>query len=90
VRASDLSGLVADYATFKLNALRLKEEFELLKGEQVAWDEWRLGVKENLELFLRENLELTSDYFDENGESIFHRQTRENLKILLADDSPVS
>jgi predicted metal-dependent HD superfamily phosphohydrolase len=89
VRASDLSGLVADYATFKLNAIRLKDEHELMNGNRVPWDEWKLGVKKNLDLFLREHLELTRDYFDENGESVFHKQTRENLKILLADDSPL-
>ena len=88
VRASDLSGLTADYEVFKLNAIRLKEEHELMHNETVSWEKWKLGVKENLGLFLREELKLTSDYYDKDGNSVFHIQTRENVDTLLADDSP--
>lgn len=88
VRAADLSGLTAEYKVFKMNAVRLMDEHELMSGEKVAWDDWKLGVKQNLELFLREELKLTSDYYDENGNSVFHAQTRENLLTLLSDDSP--
>ncbi len=88
VRASDLSGLAAEYDIFKLNAIRLKDEHKLMHNEDVSWEDWKLGVKENLELFLREELKLTSDYYDDNGESVFHLQTRENLEALLADDTP--
>jgi CRISPR/Cas system-associated endonuclease Cas3-HD len=88
VRAADLSGLTAEYEVFKLNAVRLMDEHELLHGEKMSWEDWKLGVKENLELFLREELKLTSDYYDEDGNSVFHVQTRENLETLLADNSP--
>lgn len=88
VRASDLSGLAAEYSIFKLNAVRLREEHELMSGEKISWDDWKKGVKKTLELFLREELELTSDYYDEDGHSVFHKLTRENLDTLLADDSP--
>ena len=87
VRASDLSDLAADYATFKLNAVRLKEEHELMHGESVAWAAWTLGVKDNLELFLREELKLTSDYHDASGKSVFHERTRNNIQTLLEDES---
>lgn len=88
VRASDLSGLAAEYSVFKLNAIRLREEHEMMHGESVAWEDWKLGVKETLELFLREELGLTSDYYDKNGNSVFHTQTAENIKMFLADNSP--
>ena len=88
VRASDLSGLAAGYDVFKLNAIRLKDEHELMHGEKVSWEEWRKGVRKTLELFLREELELTSDYYDKDGQSVFHKLTRENLETLLADDQP--
>ncbi len=88
VRAADLSGLAADYGVFKLNAVRLKDEHELLHDETVSWEDWKQGVKDNLELFLREELKLTRDYYDENGESVFHVQTRKNLVRLLADNTP--
>ena len=88
VRAADLSGLAAEYEVFKLNAVRLMDEHELMNGEKVSWEDWKLGVKETLELYLREELKLTSEYYDENGNSVFHVQTRANLDTLLADDSP--
>ena len=88
VRASDLSGLALDYPTFKLNTVRLKEEHELMHGESVAWEDWTLGVTDNLELFLREELKLTSDYHDASGTSVFHERTRSNIQTLLADKSP--
>jgi len=88
VRAADLSGLTAEYKVFKLNAVRLMDEHEFMSGEKVSWEDWKLGVKKNLELFLREELKLTSDYYDENGNSVFHIRTRENLHTLLSDGSP--
>ncbi len=88
VRAADLSGLAAEYKVFKLNAVRLMDEQEFMTGEKIAWEDWKLGVKANLELYLREELKLTSDYHDENGNSVFHVRTRENLRTLLSDGSP--
>ena len=88
VRAADLSGLTAEYEVFKLNAVRLMDEHELMTGEKISWDDWKRGVKVNLELYLREELILTSEYYDENGNSVFHVQTRKNLETLLADNSP--
>ena len=90
VRASDLSGLAAEYSVFKRNAVHLKEEHELLTGETVDWDEWKRSVWANLELFLREELKLTSDYYDADGQSVLHARTRENLETLMLDDSPLS
>ena len=68
--------------------MKLREEHELMHNETVSWDKWKLDVKDNLELFLREELQLTSDYYDADGNSVFHIRTRENVAALLADDSP--
>ena len=73
---------------FKLNAVRLMQEHQLMFGESVAWEDYKLGVKETLGLFLRQELKLTSDYYDEDGKSVFHTHVEENLKILLTDKSP--
>ena len=89
VRASDLSGLAAGYDVFKLNAVKLKQEQDLMQGSSPEWKDYVLNVANTVRLFLREDLELTSDYFDENGNSVFHTRVEENIKILLADDSPV-
>ncbi len=87
VRAADLSGLAADYKVFKENAVNIKLELEMMNGTQLSWKDWTKNAVDRIELFLREELEITSDYFDAEGNSIFHRKSRENLKTLLSDDS---
>lgn len=88
VRASDLSGLAADYDVFKTNAVRLMQEQELMSGECPDWEVYKQNVTHTVELFLREELALTSDYYDEEGNSVFHVRARKNLEILRADNSP--
>ena len=87
VRAADLSELAADYRVFKKNTLNLKQELEESSNRKVTWEEWKQLAVETIELFLREDMEVTSDYYDENGESKFHKNTRANLATLMADDS---
>ncbi|MFQ5659401.1 MAG: hypothetical protein ACE5GZ_03180 [Gammaproteobacteria bacterium] len=87
VRAADLSGLTADYKVFKENTINLKREFEMMSGTTLTWQEWINNAVNRIELFLREDLDLTSDYYDEEGNSIFHRHARENLKTLMSDNS---
>ncbi len=85
VRAADLAGLAADYNFFKRNTVRLKLEHELLTNTRTDWPEWRDRAIERVELFLRADMSLTRDYFDAQGQSVFHRRTRENLRRLQAD-----
>ena len=87
VRAADLSGLAADYPVFKENAEKLRIEQEMLGGDKIKWSAWKQRVRDNVELYLHEDLHLTRDYFDENGESIFHKRAHANLEQLLADTS---
>jgi predicted metal-dependent HD superfamily phosphohydrolase len=87
VRAADLSGLAADYAFFKKNTIDLKNEYEMMSGRKLTWDDWKHMASQRIEMFLREELELTSDYYNENGESKFHVNTRENIKRLMQDNS---
>lgn len=87
VRAADLAGLAADYTFFKKNTIDLKNEFEMMSGKKVTWNEWKTMASERVELFLREELYLTTDYYNERGESKFHVNTRANIKKLLQDQS---
>jgi predicted metal-dependent HD superfamily phosphohydrolase len=87
VRAADLSGLAADYTFFKKNTIDLKHEFEMMSGRKVTWEEWKTMATERIELFLREGLYLTSDYYNDQGESRFHVNTRANIKKLSQDHS---
>lgn len=87
VRAADLSGLAADYKVFKRNTLDLKAELEMMTKAPISWEDWKKAAAERVEQFLRESIHITSDYYDDQGNSVFHTQTRENIKILLADES---
>jgi len=87
VRAADLAGLAVDYTVFKKNTLDLKDELEMMSGKKVSWDQWKTMAAERVEQFLREELYLTSDYYNDQGESKFHVNTRNNIKKLLQDDS---
>lgn len=85
LRAADLAGLAADYADFKRNSLRLRDEHEMLARVHVPWPQWREQVAARVELFLRQDLDLTRDYFDADGRSVFHHRARENLMRLRED-----
>lgn len=85
VRAADLSGLAADYRVFKINAQKLRKEHALMSGEEIPWRDWIHHVNENVELYLQEDLHLTSDYYDARGKSIFHARARANLERLRGD-----
>lgn len=87
LRAADLAGLAADYAAFKRNSVRLRDELEMLSRTRVPWQQWRVQSADRVELFLRQDLALTRDYFDPEGRSVFHLRARENLRRLRADPS---
>ena len=87
VRAADLAGLAADYTVFKKNTIDLKNEYEMMSGKKITWDQWKTMAAERIEQFLREDLCLTSDYFNDRGESRFHVNTRANIQKFLQDKS---
>ena len=87
VRAADLAGLAADYELFKKNTIDLKNELEMMNGKKVTWDQWKALAADRIEMFLREELYLTSDYYNEQGESKFHLNTRKNIYKLQQDNS---
>lgn len=87
VRAADLAELAADYRVFKKNTLDLKKELEIQIGSPVSWGEWKRMAVAKVEEFLREELHLTSDYYDKTGDSVFHKATRKNLQTMMDDAS---
>ena len=87
VRSADLAGLAADYKIFKQNTVDLKKELEMMTGKKITWEQWKTMAADRIELFLREELHLTSDYFNEQGESRFHVNTRNNVSRLMQDPS---
>ena len=87
VRAADLSGLADEYRVFKNNAIDLMAEYELMSGNTIGWNEWKVMATDIIELYLRQDLHLTSDYYNDKGESHFHVNTRRNIERLLQDES---
>lgn len=85
VRAADLSGLAASYAVFRTNTERLRSEYEMLTGEHVEWAEWVQRVAATLQIYLRQEIRLTSYFAADDGESLFHQRARRNLARLIEE-----
>lgn len=87
VRASDLSGLAAEYPRFLRSSMCLKREHEVLTGRSLSWAEWQTSSAEVLGHYLTQEIRLTSYFHDGRGESLFHKAVRANLARLLAEPS---
>ncbi|MEN8252055.1 MAG: hypothetical protein ABFQ53_00525 [Patescibacteria group bacterium] len=85
VRAADLVGLAGDYKDFKENAIKLKQEAEMRLGDEISQEEWKKRVRKDVEIYLKQDIRLTNFYEDENGESVFHKKTRDNLERFLKE-----
>jgi predicted metal-dependent HD superfamily phosphohydrolase len=85
VRAADLSGLGADFASFRDDAVKLKHEHEIMTGEDLPWDTWREVACRRIAAFLRERLDLTAADVDASGDSVLAVRARENVRRLLAE-----
>ena len=87
VRAADLAGLSAPYATFLHNTVQLWKERCLLTGP-IAWQEWRTSVRETLDFYLSQEIRLTSYYCDKKGSSTFHLAVEANLQRFCNEPPP--
>lgn len=85
VRAADLSGLAAEYSVFRHNTELLKQEYEILYGQPVTWDEWRKRATNIIELYLSQEFRLTQYYSGQPGQSPFHQKVKQNLLQLNAE-----
>ena len=88
VRAADLSGLAADYTVFRHNTVLLKQEFEMLNGEEVSWAQWIERATTIVTGYLSQEFRLTKFYSGPPGESPFHQKVKMNLDRLNAETSP--
>lgn len=82
VRAADLSGLAANYVTFRDNTLKLKAEHEILTSGRVSWQDWLPHVCDTVRFYSSQQIRLTSYFVNDNGESKFQRAVRRNLRRL--------
>ncbi|MEM7540964.1 MAG: hypothetical protein AAF384_05190 [Pseudomonadota bacterium] len=84
VRAADLSGMAAPFDTFLRYSLLLKREMEYLRSEKLSWSGWQANSAQIIGFYLSQEIHLTSYFYDENGESAYHKAVRNNLEQLLA------
>ena len=85
VRAADLFGLSSQYDVFLKNAFKIKAEYELLTGESVDWDEWKLATINLLRQFVSREIELTDFFSSRNGRSQFYKLVNMNLEKFLSE-----
>ena len=88
VRAADLSGLAAEYTVFRSNTVLLKQEFEILHGQEVGWEQWIERATTIIGGYLSQELRLTQFYSGQPGHSPFHKKIQQNLLQLNAEISP--
>ena len=78
-------GLSSQYDVFLKNAFKIKAEYELLTGESVDWDEWKLATINLLRQFVSREIELTDFFSSRNGRSQFYKLVNINLEKFLSE-----
>jgi len=86
VRLADLSGMAADYPRFKADTLALKRESEMLNGDSIDWAQWKAQAGTRINDYLQQDLDLVSDYYDVDGNSVFRSKVQDNLESLMVDE----
>lgn len=83
LRAADLSGFAGDYDKFLGNNKLLKREYEQLNEVSLTEEEWKTRTKNTTFHYLSQEIRLTPEHDNENGESIFHIKTLQNIHKYL-------
>lgn len=88
IRAADLAGIAKDFESFVENNRRIRKEFEILYKTKVPWDTWKRETEKIISFYLSQDIRLTSRHDDEQGRSIFHKNTKKILEqfLNLSDD----
>lgn len=85
LRAADLAGFAEDYDVFLENNKKLRRETERIDKKSISWEQWKNKTEKIAEHYLSQEIKLTRYYEDENGESVFHKKTKENLARFLEE-----
>lgn len=88
VKGADLSGLADSYHVFLDNAIKLKKEYEMFNGHVLDWQTWKDMAIDRLQLFLVDDMEMTGEEYDEQGESLFRRAVIENIDRFRNEPAP--
>ncbi len=88
VKAADLAGLAADFDFFLKNTVRLRAEYEMFNQSEIEWEHWKQLAIDRLRIFIEDEMELTDEEFDENGNSLFKLAVAENIQRLQEEPEP--
>ncbi len=89
VRAADLFGLAADYATFRENTVHLKQEFEMLTQSQLTWPEWVQKASDVIRRYLSREIQLTKYFVNDGAGSSFYLAVSANLQRLQQESTTI-
>lgn len=85
VRAADLAGMAGPYSAFLRDNRLLKKEQELMHGNSISWEEWKKQSEEIIGFYLSQNIQVTTQYRDAAGKSVFHTRVRDNLARMMRE-----
>ena len=84
VRAADLYGLAAPYSQFKSKAIDLYKERELMSGQKISWEEYKVEACNIIRKFIKPRIQLNIELFAQDN-SMFQEKVLQNLDKLMKD-----
>lgn len=84
VRAADLLGMIAPYNQFKIKAVDLYKERELMTGQNISWEQYRTEASNIIRKFLKPPIKLNIELFSGDN-CIFKTSILDNVDKLTKD-----
>ncbi|MCG8325223.1 MAG: hypothetical protein MI673_06880, partial [Thiotrichales bacterium] len=69
-------------------AIKLKDEYELFNGKMIDWQQWKDQAIDRLLVFIEDEMEMTEEEFDTDGNSRFQQAVLANVNRLRAEPPP--
>lgn len=85
LRAADVGNLADEYEIFTDANRRLKLEAEQLGGQAISWLQWKARTRDIANLFVQQDIHLTSAHDTPDGRSVWHERTQANLNRFFND-----
>lgn len=87
VRAADLMDMAWPYEGFVRDNRLLFQEYQLLVDPNCTRSQRKEKTQHIIEFYLAQDIYLTPEHDDEQGDSIFHTRARNNLEKFLHEDN---
>lgn len=86
VRAADLYGLMAAYADFREKSVALYHEGQMLRGENIGWDEYKKETCSIVNSFLKHKIKLNIGLYQGEPDK-FQQAAHKNLELLMEEQA---